>query len=60
MIIEPCHCGGLPYVGMLIRTYDTFYGVYCMECGNCESIEWTDDEAIKCWNDAMDEIKNKS
>ena len=52
MIMLPCNCtgGGLPYVGQLIRKDDTFYGVYCMLCGNCESIDWTEDEAVMSWN----------
>jgi hypothetical protein len=47
-----CNCegNGLPYVGQLIRQDDIFYGVYCMLCGNCESIDWTEEEAVMNWN----------
>lgn len=57
MEMEPCNCGGLPYVGQLIRQWETLFGVYCMLCGNCVSIDWTEDEAIENWNKEMKEGK---
>jgi len=59
MIIHPCDCGGLPYVGLINRGYDTYYAVYCMLCGEVSSVEWTDDEAIENWNSVNTLYLNK-
>ena len=50
MIMLPCECGGLPYIGQLIRSDDIFYVVYCMQCGGSESVDWNEDEALENWN----------
>jgi len=50
MIMFPCLCDGLPYVGQLIHRDDILYGVYCMMCGVNGGIEWDEDDAIMKWN----------
>ena len=50
MIMFPCLCDGLPYVGQLIHRDDILYGVYCIMCGVNGGIEWDEDDAIMKWN----------
>jgi len=50
MIMSPCTCDGLPYVGQLLHRNDTLYGVFCMQCGVNGGIEWEEDDAIMKWN----------
>ena len=56
MNINPCSCGGLPFVSPYFAPYDTYeenemFLVRCMVCGNVGGIEYTEDDAIIKWNE---------
>ena len=57
-ILNPCNldnCGGIPYMAPYYnRTLfqdEELWTVRCQLCGNVVSIEWTEDEAVKKWNE---------
>lgn len=57
MIMLPCHCGGLPYIGQIPYRDDLNYAVYCMVCGENGGVEWSDNEAISEWNKKQINLK---
>ena len=50
--INPCKCGGLPYIAPYDDNFTDggLYIVRCMMCPNVGTLEYTDDEAIEEWN----------
>jgi len=54
--INPCKCGGLPFIAQYYdTTYDeTLYYVKCMECSNNNTFEISENIAIASWNKRND------
>jgi len=50
-IINPCDCGGLPYISPYQIDDNELYLVRCMLCGNVGKIEYTQTEAVEKWNE---------
>ena len=54
-IINPCTCGGLPFISPYEEKKDTpwsndMYIVRCQLCGNVGGLEYSEDEAVDVWN----------
>ena len=51
--MNPCDCGGLPYMTPYVDDrshFNDMYIVRCMVCGNVGSLEYTEDDALHEWN----------
>ena len=55
-VMNPCDCGGLPYVSPYVDQrsyYNDMYVVRCMLCGDVGMLEYTEDDALSEWNTKM-------
>ena len=56
--LKPCDCGGIPYIHSYFAPKDVYeedewFTIRCQECGAIVSLDYTEDNAIIKWNEAM-------
>ncbi len=55
MVMNPCNCGGLPYLAHYYAPTDTYcedrmFIIRCQLCGNVGDLEFKEDSALANWN----------
>ena len=55
--INPCNCGGIPYVAPYyasddVHQEDCLFIVRCLQCINVGMLECTQENAVDVWNEA--------
>ncbi len=57
IILNPCDCGGLPFITEKEDKYGLLYLIRCQQCPNISSLEYNESESITNWNENNNSFK---